>query len=80
VAAVIEKTLISHDNTLRDVILKIRPLFLPPTETKKRRIGFHTNDWHQVEHFVFQELDRVLGRKATGNLECGTPLAESHIG
>lgn len=42
--AVIEKTLTSHDNTLRDVILKIRPLLLPPTEPNKRRIGFHTND------------------------------------
>jgi hypothetical protein len=42
--AVIEKTLTAHDNTLRDVILKIRPLLLPPTEPNKRRIGFHTND------------------------------------
>ena len=41
--AVIEKTLTAHDNTLRDVILKIRPLLLPPTEPNKRRIGFHTN-------------------------------------
>jgi hypothetical protein len=42
--AVIEKTLTAHDNTLRDVIMKIRPLLLPPTEPNKRRIGFHTND------------------------------------
>ena len=42
--AVIEKTLTAHDNSLRDVILKIRPLLLPPTESNKRRIGFHTND------------------------------------
>ena len=42
--AVIEKTLTAHDNTLRDVILKMRPLLLPPTEPNKRRIGFHTND------------------------------------
>ena len=42
--AVIEKTLTAHDNTLRDVILKIRPLLLPPTEPNKRKIGFHTND------------------------------------
>ena len=42
--AVIEKTLTAHDNTLRDVILKIRPLLLPPTEPNKRRFGFHTND------------------------------------
>jgi hypothetical protein len=42
--AVIEKTLTAHDNTLRDVILKIRPLLLPPTEPNKRRIGFHADD------------------------------------
>ena len=42
--AVIEKTLTAHDNTLLDVILKIRPLLLPPTEPNKRGIGFHTND------------------------------------
>ena len=41
--AVIEKTLTAHDNTLRDVILKIRPLLLPPNEPNKRRIRFHTN-------------------------------------
>jgi len=27
-----------------------------------------------------EELDRVLGRKATGKLERGTPLDESHVG
>jgi hypothetical protein len=32
--AVIEKTLTAHDNTLRDVILKIRPLLLPPNRTQ----------------------------------------------
>jgi hypothetical protein len=42
--AVIEKTLISHDTMLRDVIQKIRPLLLPPNEVPKRRIGFHTDD------------------------------------
>ena len=42
--AVIEKTLISHDTTLRDVIQKIRPLLLPPNEVPKRRIGFHPDD------------------------------------
>lgn len=38
----IEKTLITHDGALRDVYEKIRPLLLPPPETPKRRIGFHT--------------------------------------
>lgn len=27
-----------------------------------------------------KELDRILGRKATANLELGTSLAENHIG
>jgi sialic acid synthase SpsE len=27
-----------------------------------------------------KELDRVLARKAAGNLERGIPLAENHIG
>jgi hypothetical protein len=38
----IEKTLIAHDGTLRDVYEKIRPLLLPPAERPKRRIGFHS--------------------------------------
>ena len=42
--AIIEKTLISHDTTLRDVIQKIRPLLLPLNEVPKRRIGFHPDD------------------------------------
>ena len=42
--AIIEKTLISHDTTMRDVIQKIRPLLLPPNEVHKRRIGFHADD------------------------------------
>jgi len=37
----IEKTLLAHDGTLRDIYEKIRPLLLPPLETPKRRIGFH---------------------------------------
>ena len=37
----IEKTLLSHDSALRDVIQKLRPLLLPPTVLPKPRIGFH---------------------------------------
>ena len=37
----IEKTLLSHDSALRDVIQKLRPLLLPPPEPPKPRIGFH---------------------------------------
>jgi hypothetical protein len=39
--AVIEKTLVSHDGALRDIILKIRPLLLPSPIPPKPRIGFH---------------------------------------
>jgi hypothetical protein len=38
----IEKTLLSHDIALRDVIQKLRPLLLPPPEPPKPRIGFHS--------------------------------------
>jgi ORF6N domain len=36
----IERTLIAHDNALRDIYEKLRPLLLPPPESPKRRIGF----------------------------------------
>lgn len=42
--AVIEKTLVSHDTALRDVIQKIRPLLLPPPDPPRKRIGFHSGD------------------------------------
>jgi hypothetical protein len=38
----IEKTLLSHDVALRDVIQKLRPLLLPPPDPPKPRIGFHS--------------------------------------
>jgi len=38
----IEKTLLSHDAALRDVIQKLRPLLLPPPDPPKPRIGFHS--------------------------------------
>jgi len=37
----IEKTLLSHDIALRDVIQKLRPLLLPPSDPPKPRIGFN---------------------------------------
>ena len=40
----IEKTLIAHDGTLRDIYEKIRPLLRPPPEKSKRRIGFHKGE------------------------------------
>jgi len=39
----IEKTLLAHDGSLRDIYEKIRPLLLPPPEPQKRRIGFHSS-------------------------------------
>jgi hypothetical protein len=42
--AVIEKTLVSHDAALRDVIQKIRPLLIPPPDQPRKRIGFHADD------------------------------------
>jgi hypothetical protein len=38
-----ENTL-THDTALRDVYQKRKPLLLPPPETPKRRIGFHTEE------------------------------------
>ena len=38
----IEKTLLSHDTALREVIQKLRPLLLPPPDPPKPRIGFHS--------------------------------------
>lgn len=40
----IEKTLLSHDVALRDVIKKMRPLLLPPPEPPRKGIGFHVRD------------------------------------
>jgi len=37
----IEKTLLAHDGSLRDLYQKIRPLLLPPPDPPRRRIGFH---------------------------------------
>lgn len=42
--ATIEKTLLTHDSALRDVIQKIRPLLLPPPVPPRKRIGFHSKD------------------------------------
>jgi len=38
--AEIDKTLLQHDASLRDVYRKLLPLLRPPTEPPKRRIGF----------------------------------------
>ena len=38
--AEVEKLLLTHDSTLRDLYQKIRPLLLPPPEPAKTKIGF----------------------------------------
>ena len=38
--AVIENALLSHDETLRDLYQKLRPLLLPPPDPPRKRIGF----------------------------------------
>lgn len=39
----IEKTLLTHDAALRDIIQKIRPLLLPPPEPPRKKIGFNVD-------------------------------------
>jgi hypothetical protein len=39
--AEIDKTLLVHDSTLRDLYQKLLPLLPPPPEPPRRRIGFH---------------------------------------
>ena len=38
--AVVERKLLEHDSSLRDLYLKLRPLLLPPPDPPRRRIGF----------------------------------------
>jgi hypothetical protein len=38
--AEIDRTLLQHDTTLRDIYRKLLPLLAPPPEPAKRRIGF----------------------------------------
>ncbi|MBM4311895.1 MAG: ORF6N domain-containing protein [Deltaproteobacteria bacterium] len=37
----IEKVLLAHDDTIRDLYRQIRPLLLPPEDPPKKPIGFH---------------------------------------
>ena len=41
--AEIDKALLQHDATLRDLYRKLLPLLQPPPDPPKRRIGFHTD-------------------------------------
>jgi len=38
--AEVEKKLLAHDSSLRDLYERIRPLLLPPPGPPKRKIGF----------------------------------------
>lgn len=40
----IEKILMAHDVTLRDLYNKIRPLLLPPPDPPRKEIGFHVRE------------------------------------
>lgn len=42
--AEIDRTLLQHDATLRDIYRKLLPLLQPPPDPPKRRIGFHGDD------------------------------------
>jgi hypothetical protein len=38
--AEVEKTLVTHDVALRDIYQRIKPLFLPPHDPPRKKIGF----------------------------------------
>lgn len=42
--AEIDKTLLEHDSSLRDIYRKLLPLLQPPPSAPKRRIGFMAGD------------------------------------
>lgn len=42
--AEIDRTLLQHDASLRDIYRKLLPLLQPPPQPPKRRIGFLTGD------------------------------------
>jgi hypothetical protein len=42
--AEIERTLVGHDASLKDLYRRIKPLLLPPPVPPRREIGFHAKD------------------------------------
>ncbi len=44
--AAIDRKLLSHDASLRDIYERIRPLLLPPSAPPKRKIGFRAEESH----------------------------------
>jgi hypothetical protein len=42
--AEIDKTLLVHDVTLREILQKLRPLLEPPPQPPKPEIGFHVKE------------------------------------
>ena len=45
--AEVEKLLLVHDSSLRDLYQKIEPLLMPPDEPKKKRIGFDVREFRE---------------------------------
>ena len=43
--AEIDKTLLVHDEVLRDLYQKLLPLLEPGPEVERRKIGFGNGDW-----------------------------------
>jgi hypothetical protein len=46
--AEIDRKLLMHDSSLRDLYERIRPLLLPPPEKPKKRIGFTAEETKAV--------------------------------
>jgi hypothetical protein len=44
--AAIDRKLLSHDASLRDIYERIRPLLMPPPDPPKRKIGFRADEPH----------------------------------
>ena len=40
----LEMTLLVHDDALKDLYEKIRPLLLPPPKREKKKLGFHVEE------------------------------------
>ncbi len=60
--AEIDKTLLIHDTTLREIVQKLRPLLEPPPQPPKPQIGFHVK-----EDAVPYRIKRKLSRRRSLN-------------
>src|SRR6266446_2705882 len=55
--AEIDKTLLIHDTTLREIVQKLRPLLEPPPQPPKPQIGFHVKE-DAVPYRIKRKLSR----------------------